>query len=91
MKKSKWQMITCALLAVVLGMCLCACGGGINVGGKNNNNDDSTLTIGITGDSGEATAIDTLRKPFENMYKAVTGKAITVQTVRIDGGYITGV
>ena len=91
MKKSKWQMITCALLAGVLGMCLCACGGGINVGGKNNNNDDSTLTIGITGDSGEATAIDTLRKPFENMYKAVTGKAITVQTVRIDGGYISGV
>lgn len=92
MKRIKRVFMLCA--AFVLMLCVSAlagCGDDVNVGARGDNAKDEILTIGIAGDAGESTVIDTLRQPFQALYKQATGKTIKVQTVRIDGGYVSGI
>lgn len=80
------------LAAVMATVIFTAAGcGGATVGVRGDNAKDDVLTVGIAGDSGESVIIETLRRPFEKMYKEKTGKTITVSSTRINGEYINGI
>lgn len=81
-------MLAAVMAAVIFTAAGC---GGATVGVRGDNAKDDVLTVGIAGDSGESVIIETLRRPFEKMYKEKTGKTITVSSTRINGEYINGI